>query len=600
MRQAVNTTLEKLLKIAARPGPLDRSIRRILRGAWVSYVAILLLQAKVIWGMWPRRDLTTGDTSSYFVFAHDWVTNFNVHLQWSPLYTAFYGTVFMLTNDTYVATILHRVIIVFASTLGVLAVMRMLLPPMLALLIAAWWAVLPINFETLYEVHLFGLLPILAAWLIAGTRDDARHRGAALAVLVATSVLVRNEMTVAVVIYFAICILRERRDFRKPHPPGAAGKLLAAYAVPMLVALTICLFFYWRSVEKFPQLLDTAKHTVNMCQVYAFGFQQRTPSWVSSPWLDCQPLIRETFGLDSPSLWQMIKANPGAVYEHFLWNISLIPSGFQMGLFDMMSGAISPDYVPAKQNGLATILSAITLATVVLGIAMAIFGWRDRWKIWFSRRRGLFLIFAAVLCVAVPVILTQRPRPSYLFSTTFIMMATIGTAVNIITYRWSAVAERVAIILAALVMLIIPPYYSEGWPRPLYDAHERVKPYASLFRGAGNTIIFGDYYGELEGYLLLHRTHPKLLDYQVLSSRPPEEGLDAFLRRQGVNIVYAQPRIGNSLRAAPEGNDLLDRPETLGWRRIAPSATNPPWFLLCRPKEGQSDCTISLPAPSRG
>ena len=34
---------------------------------------------------------------------------------------------------------------------------------LLAWLLAAWWAVLPVNFDTLYEVHLFALLPVLAA-----------------------------------------------------------------------------------------------------------------------------------------------------------------------------------------------------------------------------------------------------------------------------------------------------------------------------------------------------------------------------------------------------------------------------------------------------
>jgi hypothetical protein len=58
---------------------------------------------------------------------------------------------------------LHRAVIVMAATLGVLAVMRRLLPPALGLLIAMRWAILPINFETLYEVHLFALLPVLAA-----------------------------------------------------------------------------------------------------------------------------------------------------------------------------------------------------------------------------------------------------------------------------------------------------------------------------------------------------------------------------------------------------------------------------------------------------
>lgn len=143
----------------------------MLATAWLSYALIAALQMKILWEIWRFRDLTTGDTTSYFAGGYRWYEDFAVNIVWSPLYTAFYGTVYLLTHDIYTATIFHRVIIVMAATLGVLALMRQLLPPAIALLIAAWWAVLPINFETLYEVHLFALLPILAAWLVT-TIDD--------------------------------------------------------------------------------------------------------------------------------------------------------------------------------------------------------------------------------------------------------------------------------------------------------------------------------------------------------------------------------------------------------------------------------------------
>ena len=101
---------------------------------------------KILWNIWRFRDLTTGDTSSYFVGAYRWSKDFAVNIVWSPLYTAFYGTVLLATGDVYLATVVHRLIIVMLATLGVLALMRGLLPPALALLIAAWWAVMPINF----------------------------------------------------------------------------------------------------------------------------------------------------------------------------------------------------------------------------------------------------------------------------------------------------------------------------------------------------------------------------------------------------------------------------------------------------------------------
>jgi hypothetical protein len=113
-------------------------VGQVLDKAWPAYLLIALIQTKVLWGIWPGRDLTVGDTSAYFASARQWAENFSVNIQWSPLYTSFYGTLLKITNDAYAATTLHRIVIVMAATFGVLAPMRKLLPPALALLIGSW------------------------------------------------------------------------------------------------------------------------------------------------------------------------------------------------------------------------------------------------------------------------------------------------------------------------------------------------------------------------------------------------------------------------------------------------------------------------------
>jgi hypothetical protein len=244
---------KRLVSLLGRAETLARSIEplldQMLANAWISYAIICALQIKVLWGIWRFRDLTTGDTSSYFATAYRWYEDFEVNIVWSPLYTAYYGTVYLLTHDVYSATILHRVIIVMAATLGVLALMRQLLPPAIALLIAAWWAVLPINFETLYEVHLFALLPILAAWLVTTVNDTPWTRGIALAVLIATTALVRNEQFVAVIIFAVICAVRElrHRQFNGEMRVTFLRSRLASYGLPLIASILLSSFFYWRS-----------------------------------------------------------------------------------------------------------------------------------------------------------------------------------------------------------------------------------------------------------------------------------------------------------------------------------------------------------------
>src|ERR1043166_9879025 len=91
-----------------------------IHSPWFSYITIFLLQLKVIWRIWEFRDLPSGDTASYFLAAAEWFRSRHVVITWSPLYPAFYGTFLHVVNDAYVATMLHRVIMVLVLSILVL------------------------------------------------------------------------------------------------------------------------------------------------------------------------------------------------------------------------------------------------------------------------------------------------------------------------------------------------------------------------------------------------------------------------------------------------------------------------------------------------
>ena len=111
------------------------------------YLTLFLLQLKVMWGIWLYCDLTAGDTASYFSTAYAWFQTFRVNIVLPPIYTAFYGSLRFFSPNLYLVTILHRLIIVFALAMMVLAVMRRLLPTGIGWVIAAWWVIIPFNFE---------------------------------------------------------------------------------------------------------------------------------------------------------------------------------------------------------------------------------------------------------------------------------------------------------------------------------------------------------------------------------------------------------------------------------------------------------------------
>lgn len=466
------------------------TITAAIAAPWFAYTTILLLQLKCIWGIWKYRDLTPGDESVYYNLAYLWFTEGAVALPWSPLYTAFYGTLMYISPHPYVVTTLHRVLVVLALAVLVLAVMRQLLPSEIAWLTTAWWVVLPINYDAAVTLHLFAVIPVLVSWLLVLWRPSPWPRGSALGVLILTTVLVRQEYVLAVIALALVCAWGERRGQRR-----SLHAYLAGYGVPLLVTLTAITFFFSRSL--YPPCVDVTtaarfKHAMNMCQVYAYGFQQRHPEWTRSPWTECSGLMDHAFGKPNPSFTEMIRSNPRAVLVHFLWNLSLVPSGLQLLLFNGISGSTSPDYTQVAHSRMAGWLSLALLSVWVLALSLR---YRDRhgsWERW--------LPITSVWPVALLVILTQRPRPAYLFVDGLGVMALTGLCCVVISRRLPALPNFQPLMPAvALGLILVVPgrYDSVSGARPLLELYEQMAPFRIEPKDAE-----GPYSMEIRGYIV--------------------------------------------------------------------------------------------------
>jgi hypothetical protein len=84
---------------------------------------------------------------------------------------------------------------------------------------------------------------------------------------------------------------------------------------------------------------------------------------------------------------------------------------------------------------------------------------------------------------------------------------------------------------------------------------------------------------------------PVTYDYGILKSWQAEQSLDDFLDRYGLNMVFIQHGVMPEIAARPEARPLLDHPESVGWRKLAPSEKeNGDWLLLYRePRQTASD-----------
>lgn len=560
---------------------------------WFSYATILLLQSKAMWGMWTYRDLTPGDESAYYVRAYMWYQNLQVDIAWSPLYTAFYGSLMHLSPQAYFVTMLHRVIVVLVLCMLILTLMRRLLPHGIAWIITAWWVILPINFDAVFTVHLFAIIPVLIAWLVALYRQTPWTRGAALAILLAAATLMRNEYMVAVIAFAAICLWWELR--MAPHietfPVRNLQVYLASYGIPLLLCGALVLFFYVRSVFQFPALFESSKpkHTINMCQVYAFGYQQRHPEWTRSPWLECSELMQVTFGQPMPTLSEMLRSNPGVVLEHFWWNISLVPNGLQVLLFSETSGTVSPDYAPVILRSTRALMGSIVVGAILAaGLFLLYREHRYWWKYWLKDRAIGWLTMLSVVVVAFLIIPTQRPRPSYLFAQGLTIMALIGMCLFVISRRVPSVRFiSIALsVLVALVVLVTPGRYFRDYRlmgRPLLELYQRLIPFEMTFNRQNTLFLVNSYVMDVHGYVSHnYSTNPFAnFDYSLLDQAPPDVPLETFLDQKGVNLFYIDEALFAKLESHPVYHRFVDSPEAAGWYILTYQNTDRgQWMLL--------------------
>ena len=588
------------------PGVRFRAFaRRLAASAWFSYSTLILLQIKVTWGMWRVRDLTSGDTSSYFINAYQWFHSGLTPIAWSPLYIAFYGSLLHLSSNAFVVTTLHRWLIVIALAVLVLALMRRLLPPDVAWFMAAWWVILPINFDALYEVHLFAVIPVACAAIVILGKPCPWRRGVALALLLAASLLMRNELLLASAMLAATLLGATLWGSRhSPNPRRWSANSALAYGIPLLCTGLLTLYFYRHASDAndLSAVLER-KHTLNICQTYAFGYQQRHSDFTKSPWTDCQELMTRTYGKPEPSMMVALRQNPGAMMEHFLWNLRLTPSGLQVLLFNVSSGEVDPDYAPVQHSWLALPCGLILL---LIGVAGSIRLARNRhswWEEWLKQRAWGWLLLFAVGLVTVGVIVAERPRPSYMFSLGILLRALVGMSVVVILgsrplRQWLL---ELFPAVALLMVVVIPSYYeivtvlrpSQG--QPLEKSYSRLAEYQELLQQPGAVLVSPGYGGELCNYLARGACQP--LNYFDLKTRvSPASSWSKVLESSGATLFYADETVLDD----PVGQRFEQESISSGWQALAfDNVGSQRWMLLGKPGVGGSARSGVAPAAGR-
>jgi hypothetical protein len=548
-----------------------------IRHPFTSYAAIVLLQLKVVWGMWWYKDLTTGDTSQYFLGATEWFRTGLVSFFWSPLYTVYLGSHMYLSKDSYTIIILHRLIIVFVSTTLVLALMRHLMPPGIAWVAAAWWAVLPINFDALYEVHLFAVIPLLLGVLAVLWVPGATGRGLGAASLIATAVLMRNEYTVAAALFLALSLGWE--VFYNTHTRSDFKKIGLAYGLPFLGAGFLILVCFVRSNDATTASTLRGKQTVNVCQVFAAGYQQRSQDFQGNAMSECDQLMNRVFGSADLTFLEAIRRNPKAMAQHVWWNIQLAPSGLQVLLFNLRSGHDNPDYAPTFQSGLALIPTLLACLTLIAGLVLLVRErkfWRAQWT------QECVWAWVAMGCTALSVcaaMLSNRPRPSYMFILGIALRALIASCFYVIVRRWPRARRVGAGILSVLVaaVLFVPSFYEyRPSSRPLLSIYRRLQ--SSPAFAPGSLLVTQQYGVEISAYVG-RCSCPSISYSEVRRAMAPDESLAQVLDRKGANLFY----VDEPVMSDPIARQFVANADTYHWRVVAGRHTSEEdWAFLRR------------------
>ena len=595
----------------AGAGPRNHSVasrlERIAGSAWFAYGSILLVQAKVLWGIWQFRDFSAGDTSDYFVYANSWTDHLQVEPLFSPLYTSFWGSLRWFITDAYAVTLVHRIIIVFAVTILVLVVLRRLLTPGIAWALAAWWAILPTNFDTLNEVHLFALLPILVATLVALRYSGPRMRATVFGILLGSAVVVRNEIVVAAIVWLLVCIAYEWRERRGQRSSEEASvplrRIVTPFGIATLAVMLLALLTVWRARDPHPVPKWVAKaqskQDLALCQHYAVGYLQRQHANPQPGWLHCETFMQRDFGSPKPSFYEALVANPSAMAGHFGWNARLFPYALQMALFNRSSGSEfhNPDYVDIPTGSrLALVGSVAVLAFVVLALRLL---WLRRnwwWRSWLSARAWGWAVIGCAAFLGTWVALTTHPRPAYLFSLNFALFPLIGTCAMVVADRWPRLKRvRAAVPIAALLLVVlVPAHYHRGYSNPIYGTGRQtativshLEPYRDHLRGHDTTLLSNRSF-EACNYVI---PEDDCDGAPVTFFGPPGTKETTWLNRNSIDLIYADP----PLLANADVRRTLAELQHQGWQRVAPADPQSADWLLLERTSPQPGATVRAP-----
>jgi hypothetical protein len=231
--------------------------------------------------------------------------------------------------------------------------------------------------------------------------------------------------------------------------------------------------------------------------------------------------------------------------QHVLWNIELTPSGLQVLLFNYRSGPANPDYAPTYQSDLVLIPSVLACMALAAGLVLLVRE-RKRWRIEWTEQRAWAWI--ALGCMAISVfaaMLSNRPRPSYMFILGIGLRVAIAYCFYVIVSRWPnlrRVAAGISVVLVTALVLRPGVYEQQHLSRPILTAIRRVQPAAAAFAEPNPLMVSTEFGTEITSYV--GRCNCQTIRFDVLRTEVTTDfSLSRALELSGANLFYADELI---------------------------------------------------------
>jgi hypothetical protein len=325
-----------------------------------------------------------------------------------------------------------------------------------------------------------------------------------------------------------------------------------------------------------------------MAQVYPFSYQQRHPEWHDDPWLHGYKLVKKHFGAPLITFSDALFRNPKAMIEHMRWHVRLVPAGLQLAMFNGHFGPYSPDFTAPRQlPWRAGVLSSLVLLLMAAGV-WCIRQRKAFFRRFFRSRRGW--AWLGLLCLLPPcavAILTQRPRPSYIFPLSFFLMAVTGLCLYAVLHRlklWRSFQKAFPL----FVLAVLGSAYSAKSTaqiyvgQPLKEAYDRIFPFREHLQGPRSVLVSRQFNAELNSYINLK--NPDKHHYQplVTSWLSTAIGFQQALDKKKVSLLY----LDTADFAHPIAREWLSGEGAKHWTLLAGDLqAERPWAFLERKVE---------------